>query len=323
METIKNYLETMFANMPNTVEVQKAKAELFSMMEDKYNELISEGKSENEAVGTVISEFGNLDEIAGDLGISEVYEEEKYYSVENPRRKVSFMEVKDYLKQCENRAFLIAMGVLLCIFSVIPPIIADAYDYPEKIGVLLMFSLIAVAVGLFVFSGVIYSSWDFLKKEACSIDFDTAKYLESEQGRYRTTHALRLTLGIVLCVICWLPAAMFDNGIKQESLGASMLFILVGVGVFLIVFTSIINGNINDLLNLNDATRVSGSYGKDNEIQYINQTVTALMSVYWSIIGCAYIAYSFLTFNWATSWIIWPVAGIVKCIIDKMLVKQD
>ena len=28
------------------------------MMEDKYNELISEGKSDNEARGIVISEFG-------------------------------------------------------------------------------------------------------------------------------------------------------------------------------------------------------------------------------------------------------------------------
>ena len=60
METIKSYLETMFANMPNTPEVIRAKTELLGMMEDKYNELIQEGKSENEAVGTVISELMNL-----------------------------------------------------------------------------------------------------------------------------------------------------------------------------------------------------------------------------------------------------------------------
>ena len=50
METIKSYLETMFANMPNTPEVLRAKQELWGMMEDKYNELISEGLSENEAL---------------------------------------------------------------------------------------------------------------------------------------------------------------------------------------------------------------------------------------------------------------------------------
>lgn len=69
METIKNYLENMFSRLPNTPEVQKAKYELYQMMEDKYNELISEGKSDNEAIGVVISEFGNLDELSDTLGI--------------------------------------------------------------------------------------------------------------------------------------------------------------------------------------------------------------------------------------------------------------
>ena len=72
METIKNYLENMFMHLPNTVEVRKAKDELSQMMEDKYAELIAEGKTENEAVGTVIAEFGNLRELAEALGIEEV-----------------------------------------------------------------------------------------------------------------------------------------------------------------------------------------------------------------------------------------------------------
>ena len=50
MEAIRNYLETMFLNLPNTPEVYKAKNELWQMMEDKYTELKNEGKSENEAV---------------------------------------------------------------------------------------------------------------------------------------------------------------------------------------------------------------------------------------------------------------------------------
>ena len=70
METIRNYLETMFARLPVTLEVQKAKNELWQIMEDKYSELLQEGKTENEAVGIVISEFGNLDELAKELGIS-------------------------------------------------------------------------------------------------------------------------------------------------------------------------------------------------------------------------------------------------------------
>ena len=58
MDTIRSYLESMFKNLPLTDKVMRAKSELLQMMEDKYTELIKEGKSENEAVGIVISEFG-------------------------------------------------------------------------------------------------------------------------------------------------------------------------------------------------------------------------------------------------------------------------
>ena len=36
METIRNYLETMFSSLPHTPEVLRAKNELWQMMEDKY-----------------------------------------------------------------------------------------------------------------------------------------------------------------------------------------------------------------------------------------------------------------------------------------------
>lgn len=49
MEVILSYLENMFLNMPHTPEVLRAKEELAGMMEDKYSELLAEGKKENEA----------------------------------------------------------------------------------------------------------------------------------------------------------------------------------------------------------------------------------------------------------------------------------
>ena len=43
METIKLYLESLFASLPNTQEVLKAKFTLLQMMEDKYAELRAGG----------------------------------------------------------------------------------------------------------------------------------------------------------------------------------------------------------------------------------------------------------------------------------------
>ena len=110
METIRNYLETMFAKLPNTLEVQKAKNELWQMMEDKYTELIREGRTENEAIGIVISEFGNLDELAEDLGIKNVVK----YGSTLQTRMLSMDEVKTYLRDKTRSGYMIALGTFLC-----------------------------------------------------------------------------------------------------------------------------------------------------------------------------------------------------------------
>lgn len=70
MDVIVAYLETMFSPYPATPRLEEAKSELRAMMEDKYTELLANGRSHNEAVGQVITEFGNLDELAPVLGIS-------------------------------------------------------------------------------------------------------------------------------------------------------------------------------------------------------------------------------------------------------------
>ena len=115
METIRNYLETMFLKLPNTPEVYKAKNELWQMMEDKYTELKEEGKSENEAVGIVISEFGNLDELANDLGISRFVENQPM-----PQGKtLSLDQAKSYLADAGKSAYRTALGVMLCFYCIL------------------------------------------------------------------------------------------------------------------------------------------------------------------------------------------------------------
>jgi hypothetical protein len=52
-------------------------------------------------------------------------------------------------------------------------------------------------------------------------------------------------------------------------------------------------------------------------VLYENPRLNNLMSVYWPTITCIYLSYSFLTFNWGSSWLIWPIAGIVHSVIRK------
>ena len=115
METIFNYLENMFLQLPKTPEVLRAKQELGNMMEDKFQELIAEGRKENEAVGIVISEFGNLEELAEELGISQVV---NHQNVErDTSRYVDREEAEAFIEMSRRTSIWVSFGVMLCILS--------------------------------------------------------------------------------------------------------------------------------------------------------------------------------------------------------------
>lgn len=71
MDTIETFLDNMFAPYPATPRLIEARSELRAMMEDAYNDAIAQGKTHNEAVGQVITDFGNLHELAPVLGIAQ------------------------------------------------------------------------------------------------------------------------------------------------------------------------------------------------------------------------------------------------------------
>lgn len=76
---------------------------------------------QNEAVGTVISEFGNLDELSETLGLNR----QQYNTPSDNRRCLSIEEIKKYIRAYNVKSILIAIGVFLCIISPIFPIIGD------------------------------------------------------------------------------------------------------------------------------------------------------------------------------------------------------
>ncbi len=332
METIKNYLETMFANLPNTVEVKNAKDELYSMMEDKYTELIGEGKPENEAIGIVISEFGNLDELAETLGIKTVINET---SDAQERRMLSTEEVISYVADCTRRRFLLAFGVMMCIVAVIGPIIfgtignAIGTDSITMIGVALMFVCVAIGVGLIIFSAFLGNEWKFLDNELCTIDYATAEAVSRSKNENQMNRGILLTIGIMLCIVSFIPVIVFETifskvNVITDGIGPAFIFVGVGAGVFLILMSSAKEAAYSKILTLNDVDTIAGDYEpvKKERKHYVNDFAKDFMSMYWKTVLCIYLIASFVTFNWGSTWLIWPIAGIVRKPLERILLDE-
>ena len=328
MDTIKTYLENMFAGLPGTPDVMKAKNELFQMMEDKYNELIEEGISDNEAVGRVISEFGNLEEISEELGINNILTE----SIEVERKVISEDEARSYMSSRRTKAILMALGIAFCIMSVIPPIIIDALDADinDSVGAAGFFAMVAIGVVLIVASNIMNSKWDYLNKELCMLDYSAKEYVKEKSDRHRVVHAISVSVGVALFILSVVPAAILSEieidglAVSLDNLGGAALFVFVAIGVFLIVRSSTVKSGYEKLIGLEDRTSVRGKITKtasSKEVQYISESAEIVMSVYWTTVTCIYLSWSFLTFNWGFTWIIWPIAAIIHTVLENALKK--
>lgn len=319
METIRNYLETMFAKLPNTFEVQKAKKELWQIMEDKYLALTKDGKTENEAVGIVISEFGNLDELAEELGIRD-FMLQGNRGADSTFRSVTLAEVKDYLHDRTRAAYATALGVFLCIVSCSGFMLQGSSWRAQGIfAVCFMFISIAVAVGLFMFSTFVMGKWKFFKEQACSVDFATAEYVHDRREGFRVTHAMMITIGVILCILSVLPMIVIE-GLFGWSGGASygvvLMFVFIGIGVFLFVVAGNVNAGFAAILSLNKRDTIGGAFvPSQKQVNYKNEMIASIMSVYWPTVTCIYLCWSFLSFDWHITWIIWVIAALVQQLV--------
>lgn len=320
METIKSYLDNMFMNLPLTDEVKRAKEELLQMMEDKYNELKASGKTENEAIGIVISEFGNLDEIAEELGISAYLNGEAQQDIPEDTRRVSFAEAQEYIEASGRFAGKIGIGVVLCIWA--PIILCVLSGFAEGtswenvaggVGLLALLLLVAPAVAIFIYTGVNHGKYDDLKKVQFSLDYSTINYVKEEKENFRGPFAASITMGVVLCIVgvAILLAAgiIFEDNAAIGGIGFGILLFLVGVAVYLFIFAGMRQDMYHVLLQEEDY-----SYEKKQSEQQkkkAEKIIGTVGGIFWPLITCIYLIGSFGYGNWGTSWMIWPITGIL------------
>lgn len=63
MEILNNYVETMFRDFSDTEANRNLKASILESMTEKYNDLMDDGKTDAEALGVVLAQFGDIEEL--------------------------------------------------------------------------------------------------------------------------------------------------------------------------------------------------------------------------------------------------------------------
>ncbi len=310
METIKIYLDNMFAGLPKTARIQELKSNILSNMEEKYHELKRQGKTENEAIGIVISEFGNIDELVEELGI-------KRDATKESQPVVTVEEAEEYLAIKKTMGTRIGFGVILCITApalmillslflrdgIIPNNLpSDVVDIP---GTILLLALITVAVAIFIYSGMRLERYNYMEK-GVQLPGSLEILLRQRYDSYTPKFYLNIIAGV--CLIIFSPSIIFIASIFGESYeeyGTVFMLILIAGSVYLFVTSGMIRDSYERLLKLKDYAKPVGNKEKENKV------IGAVAAVIWPLASLIFLFCGFVYNLWHPAWIIFPVTGIL------------
>lgn len=314
METIRNYLDTMFQNLPASPELRRLKEDLLANMEDKYQELKENGASENEAVGRVISEFGNIDELLNELGLSpDGMEQEAKYQEECPPMSVE--EVQKYIEDTQKEGRYVGFGVTLILFGVSLLIFLSLLFEIRIFGIgvpatirsflpmICFFLFLVPAVGLFVHSGMKMERYKYIEQGEFSLPSITRNTLMAEVEEIKDANRIFILAGVLLCVIS--PVLLFIAGLfggYATGFGVCVMLIVIAAGVNLLITAGTREEAYTKLLKMDN-------YAMAHKRQ--NKIIGAVASVIWPLTVVAFLIAGFVFGAWGKAWVLFPIVGIL------------
>ena len=245
-------------------------------------------------------------------------------------RSVSAEDAHRYLNMVQRLSWRIALGVMLCILSPVCLIllggatdVSSPWQIGENIavgvGMIVLFLLVAIAVAIFIPTGIKLSEFSYLEKEKIGLEYGVKGIVEKKQSAYQSRFYTGLCIGIILCIFSAVPLILLGVfGVADFYLvvATALILVICAIGVPLIVRVCYINGSYQKLLQTGEFTEQHKRNVKESELTD---------SAYWCVCTAIYLGISFLTFAWHITWIVWPVAGclfpVYQCIVRAIRIK--
>lgn len=136
-EKFSQKLDELFENAPQTNRASELKDELLANLMDKYNDLVSNGKSEEEAFNITIAGIGDTDELIRGLKENDQF---------------NYKQIK---KDREKSALILSVSIGMYIMSVVILIMCTSvFRINSNIAVCIMLTIDAIATCLIIYNAI-------------------------------------------------------------------------------------------------------------------------------------------------------------------------
>ena len=227
---------------------------------------------------------------------------------------VSIEEANIYMNLVKSTSNWLANAISVLIISPIILVLLSGYSkYKEMlsenmaagIGVAILFILVSCGVSVIVYNGMKLNKYEYLEKEVISLEYGIKGIVEKKKAEFGNKSRIYVTAGVVLCIIGVVPLFIIGILTSDDFMSiccVAILLLFAAIGVNLFIRAEMINNSYSKLLQSDDFT----AHNKK-----VNKNTASIGGVYWPIIVAIFLGYSFTTNNWQSSWIIWPVAGVL------------
>lgn len=243
--------------------------------------------------------------------------------VEEAVRSVSIEEANAFMNDSKVFAKWLAPAVSAIILGVVPMVLLGGLseygniglseNMAGGIGVAILLSIIAIAVGIMIIRGIQYGKYEYLEKETIALQYGVQGIVQKKKENYEPTFRTCIAIGVVMIILGLVPlmvASAFEVNELAVVCFVALFLILIACAVFLFIRSSVVYGSFSKLLQ-------QGDYTVENKD--FNRKIAFFPGVYWCIVTAIFLACGFSTENWGTCGLIWPVAGVLFAAIMGIL----
>ena len=304
-------IDDLFVNLPQSRETLELKEEMVQNLMERYNDLLAEGKSAEEAFDIAAAGVGDVNELIAELLPSapephdSIGNEAEDPEADDPQREWyrSFgFEGADTVAMVRHRAAsLTALGVMLYILCPVPVIL-----FGGRLGVMLLLALVAAATGLFIHMGMAKPK----KSEMPEFGLNGGYATLSREAHRRQT-AKTTTVAVMLYIFCAAPVILFSN-----MIGVSLLLAMVAAATGMFIYDGIAKPKKREMTDdPPPPSRESHEYLFNRGNKHRGKAGKPMSGAVSGITLALYLLISFQTGAWHITWIIFLVGVAVNNII--------
>lgn len=244
-------------------------------------------------------------------------------------KRMTLAQANAFLEWRKSASVRIAIATFLCVIAVIPLLLLSAaaevtaYAIPEHVaggaGLTALFVLVAIAVAIFIFCGFKNAPFDFIEDEPFETEYGVAEMVKEKQKAYRSIYQKCNVIGACICVLS--PIPLFIGAFSGKEFFTVMMLavtmLLAGVGAAVFILSGVRWASMQKILKQGEFSL------RKKRTSRIKETVS---TIYWLSTAAIYLGFSFWTNAWKTTWIVWPVAGIlfaaVMCLCNLLVDRE-